>query len=695
MPTPFSRRGWLSVILPVMVASACSTEQPSECVEYVECAKAIDLLTLTDTSPVWSQYDADGECWGESVVEAEACKVGCIAATQAARQLFEKVPMQCGGDFVLPPLKSTATVGSSGGTVEVLGLSLDIPAGSLGEEVSITVENTAAFEQIEGVSPLSHLFRFEPEGLSFTSPVTVTFQMRPAQAGETPSAYWTRRGDPGTFEPIGGTVDGATISAEVTHFSRGTVGVPREPTGQDGSPGVDGGVPGGDAGTPPPVDGGGEPTDGGGGVVEDGGVIIHEDGGTLDGGAVVDSGAPTAPYVTSVSPDLIAAGNGDTVITITGGNFELGGVAVIDIDTFLATTWLSSSEATAVIPAAYLATARTTSIGWFNYDPFERADEYTFSVYDGGSGGVGAGPFDGGAADPNGPTVTGISPEEARVGSGDIRLFLDVDSATVSDQIVTYFKIGTSTHIVGENYREPGRLSVSLRSYMLTQPGDGELWVLNWGAGRSASLRFRVVGADVGNPLPTVSNPPTTSNLVRAGSTASERTFVLNGTGFVDGADVLFKYWDIPVTPVESVTRLSESQLQVVLTPRQAAAAGSFSVAVQNPPPGGGASPGFASFVAVGGENPIPVLASVAPNPIPPGIDTTLTLVGNGFLPDFTKVQYDTNAEIGKCHVLDDGNTCVIVMPSSLATSGAQIPLRVTNEWPAGGTSAIVNVVVQ
>jgi hypothetical protein len=302
MPTPPSIAVRSLPVVALALAVGCSTAQSPECVEYVECVKVLDLVTQTDTSAVWSQYDQGGSCWGSDPLTAQACTTGCVGGVAAARQTFEELPVQCGGDFVVPPLTATQTVGAAGGTVEVLGLSLEVPAGALAQDVEITVENTAVFQEWGDGLSYTHVYRFEPEGRTFATPVSVTFKIPPFAREDGASVYWTLPGDDTTFEELGGTLEGEGISVGVTHFSRGFAGGASGNAPVDAGPAPDAGGTAPDAG-PPPIDSGVVEPDGGtapadSGVVEpdagaiDGGVAPGEDGGAdeVDGGAL-DAGA--------------------------------------------------------------------------------------------------------------------------------------------------------------------------------------------------------------------------------------------------------------------------------------------------------------------------------------------------------------------------------------------------------------------
>ena len=120
------------------------------------------------------------------------------------------------------PVTITAVVGVSGGTITSSdGLTMSIPFGALDSATTISVTTSAA-PPPAGVGAVSPVYQFGPEGLTFAKPVTVTL---PMPAGVTTgSIYWSRLGSTTVFDPIGGTISGGRITAEVPHFSLAVVG---------------------------------------------------------------------------------------------------------------------------------------------------------------------------------------------------------------------------------------------------------------------------------------------------------------------------------------------------------------------------------------------------------------------------------------------------------------------------------------
>ena len=128
----------------------------------------------------------------------------------------------CGAGATKMTATQTATSSvtpGEGGTVSLPDNSahLDIPAGALTSTTMITVTTTDAMPP-SGITASSPILKFEPDGLVFTKPVTVTFTFTNATR---PIVYWSNSS--GGYDPIAGTVSGSTISAQVMHFSSGFV----------------------------------------------------------------------------------------------------------------------------------------------------------------------------------------------------------------------------------------------------------------------------------------------------------------------------------------------------------------------------------------------------------------------------------------------------------------------------------------
>jgi hypothetical protein len=181
----------------------------------------------------------------------------------------------CGGGSTTPKqTASGAVTPEAGGTVKLAddSVKLDVPPGAVPANTTIKMTTTDAAAP-QGITAASPILQFEPDGIVFAKPITVTFTFKNATK---PIVYWSNHS--GGYDLIPGTVSGSTISAPVTHFSMGFVG--EEPAGSTDTCGAGvacgagtscgyGGTPNGDgSGTPADASvnagGGGTQTSGGG-----------------------------------------------------------------------------------------------------------------------------------------------------------------------------------------------------------------------------------------------------------------------------------------------------------------------------------------------------------------------------------------------------------------------------------------------
>ena len=108
--------------------------------------------------------------------------------------------------------------------------------------------------------------------------------------------------------------------------------------------------------------------------------------------------------------------------------------------------------------------------------------------------------------------------------------------------------------------------------------------------------------------------------------------------------------------------------------------AGSFSVTVTSPAPGGGTS-GSASFAV---NNPLPATASSAPAHAMAGAAQPLLVNGSNFVPGAT-VSFNGHAEQT---TFVSTTQLSLTVPAADNAVGGSVPIVVTNPAPGGGTSA-------
>ena len=122
--------------------------------------------------------------------------------------------------------QSQATIGSSGGTVQTtdasgIVISLSVPPGALAEETLITVTPLESSPLVAPSSALHPGVKFEPEGLQFAVPATLTLDFSATAQEITNKDFIFLMTSPMTMVPLYGSASPATktLSALVHHFS--------------------------------------------------------------------------------------------------------------------------------------------------------------------------------------------------------------------------------------------------------------------------------------------------------------------------------------------------------------------------------------------------------------------------------------------------------------------------------------------
>lgn len=221
------------------------------------------------------------------------------------------------------------TVGTSGGSVTQAGVTLDIPPNAVTVPTTITVAPTTA---PGGYVLASQAYEFGPAGTVFAQPVAVTIQLTSPMPGA--HVFWSNA--TGGFDDVGGTVNGSSITAMVSHFSTGFCALPPSSSGSGGATatgGASGG--GGDAGgagsgTGGQVAGtGGGSSSGAGGSSAGGGGTGAGGAGTGVGGAATGTAGNTGAAGVSGSGVAGSSGTGVAGGSGTGaaGSTGAGGTA--------------------------------------------------------------------------------------------------------------------------------------------------------------------------------------------------------------------------------------------------------------------------------------------------------------------------------------------------------------------------------
>ena len=260
-----------------------------------------------------------------------------------------------------------------------------------------------------------------------------------------------------------------------------------------------------------------------------------------------------APTLASLTPNSALLGSPDTTITLTGTGFFAASVAQWN-GSNLATTFVSATQLTALLPAANLAAAASASVTVKNPTPGGGASNaLTFSVTN---------PI---------PTLTAIAPNAALAGSGAFTLTVTGTNFQPSSTVRWNGSARTTTYVSASSLTAaiPASDVAGARTVPVTvfTPGPG--------GGETAPQTFTI-----SNPAPTIVS--ISPNSATAGSSAL--TVAITGTNFVPASIGLLNGLVLPTTYV------SPTSLNVTLSRVNLALPGVNSVSVSNPAPGGGST---------------------------------------------------------------------------------------------------------
>ncbi|MFL5803424.1 MAG: beta-propeller fold lactonase family protein [Roseiflexaceae bacterium] len=310
------------------------------------------------------------------------------------------------------------------------------------------------------------------------------------------------------------------------------------------------------------------------------------------------------PTLENLSPASATATPGAITLIVNGADFVPGAKVRWNNATDLATTFVNSSQLKATVSVGLLASAGTRPVTVVNPTPGGGASNtLNFTITQPNQNPV--------------PSIDELNPAGALAGGP--ALVLTVKGANfIAGSKVRWNGVDRPTTFLSAT-----TLQVQVAATDVDQPGDAAVTVFNPapGGGTSNAAAFNVA-APGENPVPaiTILSPA----FVTAGASGSIELVIL-GSNFVPGAQAQWNGEDRPTTFVNSGQLRMNANGADLVAPAQA------SVQVVNPAPGGGPSNIVTFRVGSAGENPQPVLTSIA------GITSnanglTLTLTGSGFI---------------------------------------------------------------
>jgi hypothetical protein len=298
------------------------------------------------------------------------------------------------------------------------------------------------------------------------------------------------------------------------------------------------------------------------------------------------------PTVASLSPSSVAAGTQAFTLTVNGANFISGALATVVrwSNTALTTTYVSSTQVTAAVPASLFTAPGTVNISVVTAGGASSSVAFTVN--------------------PAQPVITSTSPSSLRVNSGTIALVV----------YGSYFSLSATvnwgaTPLV-TTYLQGSILSALVPASLMATAGPVSVTVTTAG-GTSAPLTFTVTPSQ---PLITSLSPASAP----AGS--AKFTLTINGNGFIPSS------FSSLGTPRLVTTYVSPTQLTAVVPASLLTSPGVSGVTVYSPY-GGGWSPASTFTISpappsITSLNPASVCASSS--------GLSLTVMGADFTPSTT-----------------------------------------------------------
>jgi hypothetical protein len=283
------------------------------------------------------------------------------------------------------------------------------------------------------------------------------------------------------------------------------------------------------------------------------------------------------------------------------------------------------------------------------------------------------------------PVLTSLQPASTPVGATNFTLIVN-GSSFVSGSTVLYNGVPRVTTFVNAS-----QLTAALLNSDIDTVGTATIEVSNPvpGGGVSTTLQFNITGQ---NPIPVITaiSPssvtvgyyaqaakPITSPVHPAavgggGTGATAFTLTISGTGFASSSVVSLG------GTARTTTYVSTTQLTIPVLTTDEASAGTLSVVVTNPAPGGGASNTMTLTIG----NPVPVISSISPTSSTLGTsDLIISVSGSNFVP--TSTVYIAGVAQFTYYI---NSSFIMGIVSTVDTAGT-LNVTVVNAAPGGGTS--------
>ncbi len=350
-----------------------------------------------------------------------------------------------------------------------------------------------------------------------------------------------------------------------------------------------------------------------------------------------------APVISGLSPLTATAFGPDFTVIVDGSSFVDGsGVQWNGIP--LATSLVSQTRLAATVPAARIAAVGTATVTVVSPTP-------------------GGGPSNGKALPIENPipALGAFSPVLALAGSGTLTVTVS-GSRFVTDSVVLW-----NGGILTTTFVSSTQVKALVPAANLNTAGTATLAIRNPlpGGGSSTNLLF-----GINNPAPALSSV-TPASLFSAGP---DQVLTLNGSGF-QGSSIV--QWNGSVL---TSTVVSSTQISAFLPAARIAAAGTATVTVFAPAPGGGLAE--AKLITI--HNPVPIISMTVPSLAIAQGDLPLAVDGRNFSSGAEIVLNQTPMSTG----FVSAGRLTTTIPAETLTAAGILTLTVRNPGPGGGLSA-------
>ncbi len=350
------------------------------------------------------------------------------------------------------------------------------------------------------------------------------------------------------------------------------------------------------------------------------------------------------PAASSLSPTSATAGQAAFTLTVNGSAF-VSGATVHWNGAPLTTAFVGATRLHATVPASDVQSAGTPSVTVVNPAP------------GGGTSGPLAFTIDNPA-----PYENSLAPTSVVAGSPHFTLTI------AGGRFVPTSQVNWNGAPLATTYVSSTKVTALVHSSAIVSPGTASITVVNPapGGGTSNTLDFTVE-----NPVPKITATAPATPI--AGGPAF--TLTVTGTNFVSKSKI---HWN--GTPI-ATTSISPTQISASIDGSYIHAAGTASITVANPAPGGGTSPAFTITI----EDPVPSLTKIGPtSAVAGGAAFTLTLQGSNFVSASTVLW---NGKPLATPFLSSTQIEATVPASDLQAAGTA-SVTVANPAPGGGTSS-------